>query len=252
LRRVVGIAIGLVTIPLVGGAQSVGEFEPAGGGLPLFRPSDAVAVVARATDVWEAVPTDPHDLLGAYQFLPPYATDDSRGQVFQLLEAEPGWEVADSSGRFVAVPWTVGCGCAEEGWDEPTWVPPGDSVVFLLSRTRKRVPWNGPPVYDVLGWHQPYPVGEFVPFWRHTRAEPPDWLTVQEFFAYLRILPSESAFRLDPPSSFRAVLGWLEENPGREVAFPLPTVLWELERATGMTREEMGRTIRSPGSSGTP
>jgi hypothetical protein len=108
-------------------------------------------------------------------------------------------------------------------------------VVFLLGQTRKRLPWDGPPVFDVLGWHQPYPVGEFIPYWRHTRAEPSSWLTRNEFFELLKILPAETAFLLDPTSTLDALAGWLRENPGREGAFPIPTVLWELERITGMS-----------------
>jgi hypothetical protein len=171
-------------------------------------------------------------MLGAYQFLPYYATDDTEGQLFELLEVEAAGEVADSRGRFVAVPWTVGCGCAEEGWDEPVWVNPGDTVVFLLTKSRARVPWNGPPVFDVLGWHQPYPVGDFIPFWRLTREEPESWLTVQQYFGLLTVLPFEAAFRLDPMASREAVEGWLEDNPGLENAFPIPAIRWELGRLT--------------------
>ncbi len=211
-------------------SQAVGEHDPAGAGLPLFRPAGSVAVMARATDLWWAVPTDPHDLLGPYQFLPPYATDDTEGQVFELLDSEPGSNVTDSTGRFVVVPWTVGCGCADEGWDQPDWVPPGDTVIFLLSKTRKRVPWSGPPVFDVLGWHQPYPVGEFIPYWRWYREEPKRWLTTAEFFGLLKVLPDESAFRLDPGSSLREVQGWLDQDPDRELAFPMPSILRELKR----------------------
>jgi len=198
----------------------------------LYRPAGAVAVVAVAAAEWLPVPTDPHDLLGPYQFLPPYATDDTEGQVFQLLVAETGASVADSRGAFVAVPWTVGCGCAEEGWDEPVWVQPGDTVVFLLSKTRNHVPWTGPPVFDVLGWHQPYPVGDFIPYWRSTREEPEQWLSVWEFFELLEALPTEVAFQLDPVSSLTAVHDWLELHPGRETAFPIPTILRELDRLT--------------------
>jgi hypothetical protein len=176
------------------------------------------------------VPTDPHDLLGAYRFLPTYATDDTEGQVFQLLEVEDGRTVSDATGQFVAVPWTVGCGCAEEGWDGVDWVAPGDTVVFLLTGTRARMPWSGPPVFDVLGWHQPYPVGEFIPYWRWTREEPETWLSVQQFFGLLSVLPTEASFLLDPTASRRAVERWLEDNPGLEESFPIPTILWELDR----------------------
>jgi hypothetical protein len=172
-------------------------------------------------------------MLGPYRFLPPFATDDTEGQVFEVVETEGGWALSDSSGSFVAVPWTVGCGCAEEGWDEPVWVPPGDTVTFLLTKTRMRVPWDGPPVFDVLGWHQPYPVGEFIPYWRRTRKEPERWITVFDFFELLEVLPTEAAFHLDPMSSLRAVQGWLARDQSRADAFPVPTILRELGRLEG-------------------
>jgi len=209
--------------------QTADSYDPAGAGLPLYRPSGSVAVLAVATEAWAPVPTDPHDLLGEFAFLPPYATDDTEGQVFSLLTAEAGWRVGDADGRFVAVPWTVGCGCAEEGWDQPDWVEPGDTVAFILSPTRKRVPWEGPPVYDVLGWHQPYPSGDFIPYWRIGRREPSDWLSPAEFFGFLQVLPTEEAFELDPMATLRAVRKWTSENPDRAQAYPVSTVRETLE-----------------------
>lgn len=211
-------------------AQSIQEFDPAGGGLPLFLPAGGTAVIAVATEDWLPVPTDAHDMLGDYRFLPHYATEDTRGQVFSVVRAEEGTVRVEAKSRFVGVPWTVGCGCADEGWDQPGWVPPGDTVVFLLTKTRARMTWEGPPVFDVLGWHQPYPSGDFVRYWRHTRNEPPEWLSTDEFFDLLTRLPEESAFRLDPTTSKRAVEDWLLDYPDREDAFPLPTILWELDR----------------------
>ena len=223
-------ALALLLLPALSQGQVPGGFEPAGAGIPLFRPAGSVAAIARATESWVPVPTDPHDMLGAYRFLPTYATDDTEGQVFELLEVETGGEIADSIGQFVAVPWTVGCGCAEEGWDEPAWVTPGDTVVFLLTRTRVNVPWEGPPVFDVLGWHQPYPVGDFIPYWRSTRDEPETWLSVRQFFELLTVLPAEAAFELDPMASRESIGRWLEEYPDLEKAFPVPTILRELGR----------------------
>ena len=231
--RGVGLLLLFMTGAAGAEAQSLSGVDPAGAGLPLYRPSGAVAVMARATSRWIPVPTDPHDLLGVYQYLPPTATDDTEGQIFELLASEPGWDVADGEGRFVAVPWTVGCGCADEGWDQPDWVPSGDTVTFILTKTRKRVPWDGPPVYDVLGWHQPYPVGEFIPYWRWSREEPRAYLSVMDFFDFLTVLPTDVAFQLDSQSSLRAVEEWLRRNPQSREAFPIPSVLRELERRQG-------------------
>lgn len=226
---ILSLLLGTTPFPAVG--QTRAGFDPAGAGLPLYRDAEAVAVLAVATSGWAMVPTDPHDMMGNYQFLPPYATDDTQGQVFELVEVEDGWAVANEDGVFVAVPWTVGCGCADEGWDQPGWVPPGDTVAFLLAPTRERISEGSPPVFDVLGWHQPFPSGDFIPYWQRTRQkEDADWLTAREFFGFLKTLPSERSFRLDPALAFEEVLAWIRENPSREAAFPIPAVLGEWER----------------------
>jgi hypothetical protein len=221
--------------PVSASGRVLGDLPPAGEGLPVFRNPGSVAVMAKATARWAWVHTDVHDLLGDYRFLPPYATENTRGQVFELLEAETGWTPADAQGQFVVVPWTMGCGCADEGWGQPGWVTPGDTVAFILSRTRSRLPsaWTGPPVYDVLGWHQPYPAGDFIAYWRTTLRQNSDWLTTREFFELLQVLPSEYAFRLDPSASFQSVLAWLNERPDRRGAFPVPTILSEWEKRVG-------------------
>lgn len=225
------LSLFLTTTPFPAVGQTLAGFDPAGAGLPLYRDAEAVAVLAVANSRWTMVPTDAHDMLGNFQFLPPYATDDTQGQVFELLEVEDGWAVADEEGVFVAVPWTVGCGCADEGWDQPGWVPPGDTVAFLLAPTRERVAESSPPVFDVLGWHQPFPSGDFIPYWQRTRQkDDADWLTAREFFEFLQTLPSEGTFRLDPVSSFEDALTWIRRNPDREGAFPIPAVIQEWER----------------------
>jgi len=223
-------------------AQEVGEPAPAGEGLPLFRSAGSVAVLALATEDWLPVPTDAHDMLGVYQYLPPFATEDTRGQIFQVLGAENDWPVADAHGRFVGVPWTVGCGCADEGWDQPGWVPAGDTVVFLLQKTRSRVPWKGPPVYDVLGWHQPYPAADFIPYWRTSRVWNPDWLSPTEFYGMVQALPTEAGFQLDPEASFAGLMEWLSQHPERRGAFPIPSILseWEAFLGAGPTRSPHG------------
>ena len=142
---------------------------------------------------------------------------------------EPGREIGDSDGTFVAVPWTVGCGCADEGWDQPDWVSPGDTVAFILSVTRKRVPWSGPPVFDVLGWHQPYPSGDFIPYWKPGREGPETWLSSADFFDLLQALPDETSFRLDPSTALRAIRSWVDRNPDAAEVFPVPTLTAKLE-----------------------
>ena len=215
------------------GGQITGSLEPAGEGLPLFRESGGIAVIAVATSDWAVVPVESRELLGDYQFIPSAVTARARGQVFRAMESEVDWAVSNEDGFFVAVPWTLGCGCAEVGWQEPVWVSPGDTVAFLLTPTRSAEAQGEMPAYDVLGWHQPYPVGDFIPFWRTARRENPDWLTAREFFELLQVLPTEVAFQLNPVSSFQDFLEWVDSNPERSHAFPAGTILSEWRRITG-------------------
>ncbi len=240
------------------GGQIPGGLEPAGEGLPLFRESGGIAVIAVATPDWAVVPVESRELFGDYQFIPAAVAARARGQIFQALESEVNWTISDDAGFFVAVPWTLGCGCAEVGWQEPVWVSPGDTVAFLITPTRPAGAQGDMPTYDVLGWHQPYPVGDFIPFWRTARKENPDWLTVREFFELLQVLPTEVSFQLNPESSFRGFLQWVEANPDRSHAFPVGTILSEWQRITG-PEPGVGRTADSgnpvgskPGTGETP
>ncbi len=193
--------------------------------------------------------TEPFDLLGDFRFLPESSTGNTRGQLFQVLESDGGGGEAEAAslgpgGSFIAVPWTLGCGCAEEGWGDTIWVSPGDTVAFLLTPTRKEDPPRGPPVFDVLGWHQPYPAGEMIPYWRKERVLNPDWLTPREFFGLLEVLPGEAAFRLDPGGSYHGVRAWSAERPERRTAFPLSAILSAAD--AGLMRVQGG----SPGPGG--
>jgi len=147
------------------------------------------------------------------------------------------------------VPWSFGPGCAEEGWQAPEWVAPGDTVAFLLIPTRSR---SGDAdrlaVFDVLGWQQPYPVGELIPFWRRGSRQNPVWLTAREFFELLTVLPSELAFRSDPGGALASALDWIARPPGREAIFPVPEILMEWERR----RRELGAGTGGSGSGRRP
>jgi hypothetical protein len=220
----------------VTGHPITGAFEPAGEGLPLFRASGGIAAMAVATARWETVPVESRDLYGDYQYIPSAVTARARGQVFRALRSEEDWPISDDAGLFVAVPWTLGCGCAEVGWNQPTWVTPGDTVAFLLTPTRDPGPSGSMPVYDVLGWHQPYPVGDFIRYWPRTSLERSDWLSVEEFYDLLQVLPTETGFQLDPESSFQQVLAWVEARVGRSETFPVRTILSEWRRVTAKER----------------
>jgi len=228
------------------GAQRAGAPKLGVDGLVLFRGEGSVAVLAVATSAWRAVSTRSEELLGDFQYLPEYASARAQGQIFERLAADPGrWpglagvEEGDGRRRFVAVPWSFGPGCAEEGWQNPEWVPAGDTVTFLLQPTRSREAGDeGLPVFDVLGWHQPYPVGELIPFWRKTPAVNPEWLTAEAFYGLLTVMPSEAAFRSDPERAMAPALEWVSAAPGRASAFPIPEILQGWQRVMREAGEE--------------
>jgi len=250
LRELLAIGVATALLPGPGTAQRAGAPKLGVDGIVLFRDPGSLAVLARATPFWQAVSTRSEELLGDFQYMPQYATAGAHGQIFEILRSDGlGWNpgshgsVADP-GRFIAVPWEFGPGCAGEAWQAPEWVTPGDTVAFLLTPTRSR---SGDTeqlaVFDVLGWQQPYPVGELIPLWRRGPRQNPVWLTAPEFFELLTILPFESAYRSDPDAAFAPVLDWLARSPGRESSFPVPEILVEWERR----RKEFGARTRGPG-----
>jgi len=204
-------------------------------GLVVFRNQGSVAILAEATPFWQPISTRSEELLGEFRYMPEYASAKAKGQVFRVVEAESSTGVGEPGERFVVVPWTFGPGCSGDGWNRSDWVAPGDTVAFLLSPTRARSRGDAEvPVFDVLGWHQPYPVGELIPFWRNTREGNRDWLSASEFFQLLTRIPSELAFSADPEASLGPALRWAGEKPGRASIFPVAEILgrWKELRAS--------------------
>ena len=211
-------------------AQRPGQTKVGVDGLVLFRGEGSMAVLARATEFWQPVQTSTERLLGDFRYLPELASARTRGQLFELLDTDGLSSMVGPEGSFVVVPWSFGPGCAEEGWQTPEWVVPGDTVAFLLFPTRVRSPdAAGLPVFDVMGWHQPYPVGELIPFWRKSPQLNPNWLSATEFYELLTVLPSEAAFRTNPQGAIHRFSDWVGARAERETSFPVPEIRagWE-------------------------
>ena len=219
-------------------------------GLPIFRDPGSGAVLALATDRWQAVSSRSEELLGDFRYLPEHASARAQGQVFRVIQRDLPDLLPDPGGEFVVVPWSFGPGCAEEGWQAPDWVIPGDTVAFLLvpTRVRKQVEEGGNPVFDVLGWHQPYPAGDLIPFWRRTREPNPSWLAAIDFYHLLTLLPSEAALEGDPEGALAGIHLWLQGSPHRVSSFPVTEMLaewaeqWDVENR--LARGEEGRKQR--------
>jgi hypothetical protein len=217
-----------------GGAPKLGV-----DGLVLFRDQGSVAVLAIATPYWQPVSTRSEELLGDFRYLPDFASARAQGQLFELVDSDAPGLVADEEGRFVVVPWSFGPGCAEEGWDGPQWVAPGDTVAFLLHPTRAGTQGReGLRVFDVLGWHQPYPVGELIPFWRRGRKVNPQWLDAREFYQLLTVLPTELAFQDDHLGAMAPFQEWVAEKEGRATAFPVPEIQGGWAKALGEVADQ--------------
>lgn len=204
-------------------------------GLPLFREPGSVAVLATATDRWQSVSSRSEELLGDFRYLPEYASARAQGQVFRLVRTDGPGSLPDPGEAFVVVPWSFGPGCAEEGWQTPEWVTPGDTVAFLLVPTRApaQAGRGTRPVFDVLGWHQPYPVGDLIPFWQRTRGPSPPWLPTGEFYELLTLLPSEAVLETRSGRALEAVEAWLGASPERVSAFPVREMLAEWKERWG-------------------
>lgn len=221
-------------------AQRAGAPSLGVDGLVLFREAGSLAVLAVATPYWQPVSTRSEELLGDFRYLPEYASARAQGQVFHLLETDRPEVVAAPDGRFVVVPWGFGPGCAGEAWQAPEWVAAGDTVAFLLHPTRVLNPEPGEtPTFDVLGWQQPYPVGDLIPFWRKGRQVNPEWISATEFYELLTVLPSEMAFRQDAEAALGRAWNWVDRKPGRRGAFPVSEILgeWEALRAEVASRQ---------------
>ena len=80
-----------------------------------------------------------------------------------------------------------------------------------------------------MGWHQPYPVGELIPFWRKSPQLNPTWLSATEFYELLTVLPSEAAFRTNPQGAIHRFQDWVGARAERETSFPVPEIRagWE-------------------------
>jgi hypothetical protein len=224
-RVILLVAVLFLGLAESGAAQRAGAPRLGVDGLVVFREMGSVAVLAEATPFWRPVATRTEELLGDFRYLPEYASARAQGQIFQLLASDAPKLAAGPEGRFVVVPWSFGPGCAEEGWATPEWVASGDTVAFLLIPTRSRPSGDqGLPVFDVLGWHQPYPVGELIPFWRKSPQVNPAWLSAGEYYELLTLLPSERAFRTDPQGALQHFQDWIEVMPKRDASFPVPEI----------------------------
>ncbi len=152
------------------------------------------------------------------------------GYRFRVLDIAGGDTGLRPGSTFLVVPWKYDPSCAPTPWGSDRWVPVGTEVVFTLSQgrpiARKEV------VFDVRGWHAPYPNGEFLKY--SARSSSPsdrsEWLTASEYFNLVSALPrlvsfpSTGTWRSEVERLFR------EGNPKWAVTFPGSEILQNARR----------------------
>ena len=156
------------------------------------RPTNRMLVVARALPDTVLVPTDTADFLERDR--PSETQLRVQVPVAQRFEAirvfGDGLPIVPNS-TFAVIPWGYAADCSYQAWEGSSrWVPPGDEVLFSLAPTRRTE--SQEPIVDVLGWHSPYPTGEFWKYEDRGQEIGPraGWLTADEYFELILELPT--------------------------------------------------------------
>jgi len=142
---------------------------------------------------------------------------------FVVLESVGGPRLV-SGDSFLVVPWGYDEACRPMLWEGGEWVPSGAESVFRHGEPGRESGGQG--VFDVSGWHSPYPYGAFLKY-GGTPSPPEDrteWLSARDYFGLLSVLPPpdplvsrlerlrriESAYRAGPPH-------WAVTFPGDQI-----------------------------------
>ena len=159
-------------------------------GTPLVRASDdIVPIYAEAIAGW--IPVEVTDALRTDSRIPDSVVQ-VRGYQFVVREVGPGPDRLSEGDLMTVVPWGYAEDCTRDVWSEEGWVSEGQEVVFLLGAPRP----GADSTFDVLGWHTPYPAGEFFRF--RARPLPPEdrseWLDARGYFELVSRLPTSTRF----------------------------------------------------------
>jgi hypothetical protein len=153
----------------------------------------------------------------------PAPSDSTWGQVFRVVEVlESPSATVELSDEFVAVPWEYDPACHPEPWSESAiWTSP-DSQIFFLNGSRRGISTHGP-VFDVLGWHAPYPQALFLDF--ETDEPRETWLDAPTYFDFLRGSNPGSALQ----ERIEQIEDWKASRP-EDWGFPLTDLLEDYRR----------------------
>ncbi|MEK9503913.1 hypothetical protein [Gaopeijia maritima] len=218
---VLGAVFGWLALPPVGGAESAPPMCSMSSRL-VPRPHHTVVLARSTGDSARAAlhSFDWYDWAGDSFTPKPAPADSTWGLVFRVVAAldapvDRGLRPGD---EFVVVPWTYDAACHPEPWDDSlrAWVGAGEEV-FLLDRRRRIVSERGL-VFDVFGWHAPFPSARFLDFAADDEPRE-EWLPAATWFEFLRTYPAEG----DPLARNRAFRGWRLSRP-TDWAFPLTTL----------------------------
>jgi hypothetical protein len=135
------------------------------------------------------VPVPQHPLFTAAI---PDSVREVPGFQFRVIAVQGGNTGLNPGDSIIAVPWQYDAACDFEVWGRHEWVPEDADAVFTISDFREH---EGVLVSDQLGWHSPYPQGEFLQY-EAPQAAPVDrgeWLSSREYYDMVLALPVQDS-----------------------------------------------------------
>ena len=154
------------------------------------------------------------------------------GHVFRVVAAAGDGGRLGEGTVFTVVPWGYGATCQREVWKDASWVSAGDTVVFMLRPTRSP-PESAWSVFDVLGWHDPYPTGRFLRFEVRGRDAVRRWLSAAEYYDFLKVLPTQEQYDSGRADGLARLEAWARAHPGSAEAFPVREIIDRWRRSSG-------------------
>ena len=186
-------------------------------GVSFVGPSATRAVLlVQATGRTSFVPVPQEPLFTAAI---PDSVREVPGFQFRVIAVQGGTTRLNAGDFLIAVPWQYDEACNFEEWGSEEWVPPGAEAVFTISEFREH---GGVVVSDRLGWHSPYPYGEFLKYEARSsdRRERGEWLSAREYYDMVLALPPEDTTMSSAERALDTVRVIENGNPRWRARFP--------------------------------
>lgn len=148
------------------------------------------------------------------------------GQVFRLVRAAgAGARSLREESEIVLVPWGYRMDCQPVLWPADThWVAPAQTgIIEAYLRPREEWVGNRPTLDVVAAGHQPYPQSTAPASEDGSDLQP--WLTVEEYWQLLNMLPTAEEVAQDTSGASTAILEWARNHPDLASRFPASEIV---------------------------